>query len=126
MTSLFTPNQEMFFVILTMVFIVAIIGDFSKARLFRSIGRMPDTRNELDKATKLFMLLLVAFMTWAQNKDSMQSGGGEWLSGEALEAIESEYYYSLPEEESGIAWALLTGNPPFTSNAVLTASTPTS
>jgi hypothetical protein len=68
------------------------------------------------------MLLLVAFMTWAQSKDSMQSGGGEWLSGEALEAIESEYYYSLPEEESGIAWALLTGNPPFTSNAVLTAS----
>jgi hypothetical protein len=112
----------MFFVILTMVFIAAIIGDFSKARFFRLIGRMPDTRNELDKATKLFMLLLVAFMTWAQSKDSMPSGGGEWLSGEALEAIESEYYYSLPEEESGIAWALLTGNPPFTSNAVLTAS----
>jgi hypothetical protein len=123
MTPLFTANQEMFFVILTLVFIVAIIGDFSKARLFRSIGRMPDTRNELDKATKLFMILLVVFMAWAQDKDSLRSSGnGDWLSGEALEAIESEYSYSLMEEESGITWALLTGNPPFTSNAVLTAS----
>jgi hypothetical protein len=123
MTPLFTANQEMFFVILTLVFIVALIGDFSKARFFRSIGRMPDTRNELDKATKLFMILLVVFMAWAQDKDSLRSSGnGDWLSGETLEAIESEYYYSLMEEESGITWALLTGNPPFTSNAVLTAS----
>ncbi len=123
MTPLFTPNQEMFFVILTMVFIAAIIGDFSKARFFRSYKNTPSPWKDLSKDMKLFFLLMAAFMVWAQDKDSLRSSGdGDWLSGETLEAIESEYYYSLPEEESGITWALLTGNPPFTSNAVLTAS----
>jgi hypothetical protein len=113
----------MFFVILTMVFIAAIIGDFSKARFFRSYKNTPSPWKDLSKDMKLFFLLMAAFMAWAQDKDSLRSSGnGDWLSGETLEAIESEYYYSLPEEESGITWALLTGNPPFTSNAVLTAS----
>jgi hypothetical protein len=113
----------MFFVVLTMVFIAAIIGDFSKARFFRSYKNTPSPWKDLSKDMKLFFLLMAAFMAWAQDKDSLRSSGnGDWLSGETLEAIESEYYYSLPEEESGIAWALLTGNPPVTSNAVLTAS----
>jgi hypothetical protein len=123
MTPLFAANQEMFIVILTMVFIVAVIGDFRNARFFRSIGRMPDTRNQLDKVTKLFMVLLVVFMAWAQDKDSQQSSGnGDWLSGSTLESMEGGYTSMTEGASSGITWAVISGLRPFTSNAVLAAS----
>jgi hypothetical protein len=116
----------MFFVILTMVFIVALIADFRNASFFRSIARMPDTRKELDKATKLFMILLVVFMAWAQDKDSQQSSGnGDWLSGSELESLEggdSSLMEGEAQPAAGITWAVLSGQPPYASNAVLSAS----
>ncbi len=122
MTSLFTPNQEMFFVLLTLVFIVAIIGDFSKSRIFRFYRNTPNPWKQLAKDVKVFICILVAFFTWAADKMSGLSGGGEWLSVPTLESMEAGYYDSLPEEETGITWALLSGLPPFMSNAVLIAS----
>jgi hypothetical protein len=118
----------MFFVILTLFLFVAVVCDFRHARIFWTIGRMPDTRKALDRATKLFIILLVVFMAWSQDKDSLNSSGnGDWLSGATLESLESGRYSLLEgggstEDASGITWALLSGLPPFTSNAVLTAS----
>ncbi len=122
MTSLLTIPQEMFFVILTLVFIVALIGDFSKARIFRFYRNTPNPWKQLAKDVKVFVCILVAFFTWAADKMSGLSGGGEWLSVPTLESMESGYYDSLPEEETGITWAVLSGHRPFTSNAVLVAS----
>ncbi len=121
MTPLFTPNQEMFFVILTLVFIVALIGDFSKARFFRSYRNTPNPWKELSKDMRLFFFILISFFTWAQNK-LLMPGGGESMSVVTLEGGSYNMMEGGGESGTGITWALLSGLPPFTSNAVLIAS----
>lgn len=146
MTSLLTIPQEMFCVVLTMLLFAALVGDFCNARFFRSIRNTPSPWKDLAKDSKVVIILLTAFMAWAQDKDSLQSSGnGDWLSGSTLESMEGDSN-SRPEEvadpqtlnpsgqsysmmgasstegASGITWAMLSGLPPFTSNAVLTAS----
>ena len=148
MTSLLTIPQEMFFVVLTMLLFAALIGDFRNARFFRSIRNTPSPWKDLSKKVKVFYILIVAFMAWAQDKDSQQSSGngnGDSLPEAARESMEgdsnsrpeeaadpqtlnpSDQSYSMmgassTEGASGITWAMLSGLPPFTSNAVLTAS----
>ena len=126
MTPLFTAPQEMFAVILTLVLFAALIGDFRNARFFRSIRNSPSPWKDLAKDVRMFFFALLAFMAWAQEKDSQQSSGnGGWLSGSTLESMEggdSSLMEGGGSPGTGITWAVLSGQPPFTSNAVLTAS----
>ena len=134
MTSVLTMPQEMFFVILTMLFLAALVSDLRNATIFRSFRNRPSPWKALAKDTQVVVVVLVVFMAWAQDKDDQQSVGGgtaaivstnsaaiggEWLSGTTLDSMEGGYY-SLPEPETGIAWALRSGCQPFASNAVLT------
>ena len=135
MTSLLTIPQEMFFVVLTMLLFAALVGDFRNARLFRLIRNKPSPWKDLAKDSKVVIILLTAFMAWAQDKDSQQSSGngnGDSLPEAALESMEgdsnsrpeevadpqtlhpSNQSYSMmgassTEGASGITWAMLSG-----------------
>jgi hypothetical protein len=119
----------MFFVVLTMLLFAALIGDFRNARIFRAFRNRPSPWKDLAKDVRIFFSALIAFMAVAADKTNLMSRltGGDKLSGASFESMEGGRYSFMEgggstEGETGITWALLSGLPPFTSNAFLTAS----
>ena len=91
MTPEYTSFQSAAFFGLTLLFLISVIGDFRHARFFRAIGKMPDSRIHLDKATKSFFCFLLAFYTVAQDKSNLLYsviGGGEEASAVVIPSVE--------------------------------------
>jgi Bacterial TSP3 repeat len=142
MTDLLTIPQEMLFFVLTLAFFAALVSDLRHSEFFRNYKKTRNPWKDNAKDVKAVLLCLFGFFTWAQNKDSQQIIGDNGLTdtreevvisvdpfGLRVEDVILELYgdelmqggYVLPRE-TGITWAVQTGNPPFTSNAVLLVS----
>ncbi|MDI9598699.1 MAG: hypothetical protein QM323_04260, partial [Acidobacteriota bacterium] len=122
MTPLFAIHQEMFFVILTALFLAAVVADLRHSQFFRSWRNMPSPWKALSKGMKRFFLILTASLAWTQNKINMSRATpeGDSRPGAALQSMVDGRACSQPGDEAGIPYALRTGNPPYASNAVLT------
>jgi len=132
----------MFFVVLTLVFFAALVSDLRYSKFFRDYKPTRNPWKDLAKETKIVICLLTTFMTWAQNKDSQQIIGDNGLTNTIEEIVTGNDPLDLQEEDvllelygdelmqggyllaenTGITWAVQTGNLPFSSNAVLLVS----